>query len=365
MLSNLCLATVLVVAVTATLVTTRGSAQTGLERTDEAIARTTERLAIKLPEHVTANLAVRAALDELTREACDQKAIANLSTALDKAGFRRQAATANISFSDQCGGYPWSLRKAANLLLELGDNTQAVSVASDLIKLEPFGDNGYFLRALASEKAGNYKKAVEDYITALELFGNKERVSSVGYMNLARSYDRLGLHCDAVLPIEAWVALNPSRNDNSQIRTIIADYTARCKCSAAKAGGVETFPIGRSNQLIRVVVQINGVQGNFIVDTGATFVSVKAGFARKANVDIEHDSIIKLHTANGMTDAKRGRARTIQLRSLSASDVPIVVQTDTAGTYGDGIDGLLGMSFLSRFNVAMEANTLKITKRER
>ena len=52
----------------------------------------------------------------------------------------------------------------------------------------------------------------------------------------------------------------------------------------------------------------------------------------------------RLRTANAIVDAKRGRARTIQLRSLVAKDVPIVVQA--GGDYGEGIDGLLGMSFL-------------------
>jgi aspartyl protease family protein len=73
-------------------------------------------------------------------------------------------------------------------------------------------------------------------------------------------------------------------------------------------------------------------------------------FAQKAGVEIDQESIVRLRTANGIVDDKRGRAQTIQLRSLLAKNVPIVVQ---AGAYGDGIDGLLGMSFMSRFIVAL------------
>jgi aspartyl protease family protein len=66
-----------------------------------------------------------------------------------------------------------------------------------------------------------------------------------------------------------------------------------------------------------------------------------------------------LHTANGIVGGKRGRAKTVQLRSLLAKDVPIVVED---GGYGDGIDGLLGMSFLSRFNINIGAKTVRISR---
>jgi aspartyl protease family protein len=78
-------------------------------------------------------------------------------------------------------------------------------------------------------------------------------------------------------------------------------------------------------------------------------------------VEIDQGSIVRLRTANGIVDGKRGRAQTIQLRSLLAKDVPIVVQA--TDPYGDGIDGLLGMSFLSRFNVNIDAKTVRVSPR--
>jgi predicted aspartyl protease len=78
-------------------------------------------------------------------------------------------------------------------------------------------------------------------------------------------------------------------------------------------------------------------------------------------VEVDQESIVRLRTANGIVDGKRGRAQTIQLRSLVAKDVPIVVQA--GGAYGDGIDGLLGMSFLSRFNINIDGKTVRISPR--
>jgi clan AA aspartic protease (TIGR02281 family) len=331
----------------------------------ETVLATLSRLSIQLPTNLFVNEPVRSPLEALGREPCDQKAIEELGAALEKVGRRREAATAHISFSATCPGHHApSLRTAVNILLKLSDYPTAVTVASHLIELEPFNDNGYYLRALASDRGGLFKQAIDDYITAIELFGNKERISSVAYLGMARDYEKLGQFCDAVLPIETWVALNPASNDTSQTRAIIADYTAKGRCQAGAATGEEVFRITRQNSLAKLPVSINGVLGNMILDTGATFVSLTATFAQKAKVQIDQDSSVRLHTANGIGDGKQGRAATIQLRSLNAKDVPIVVQADAKAAYGDGVDGLLGMSFLSHFKVLIDTQAIRISSRK-
>jgi clan AA aspartic protease (TIGR02281 family) len=111
-------------------------------------------------------------------------------------------------------------------------------------------------------------------------------------------------------------------------------------------------------------VAVNGARGNFVLDTGATFVSLKNAFAQKAKVQIDQDSTVRLNTANGPAEGKRGRAATIQLRSLQAKDLAVVVQNDGQATYGEAIDGLLGMSFLSRFKVTIDTQAVRISNRK-
>jgi aspartyl protease family protein len=181
---------------------------------------------------------------------------------------------------------------------------------------------------------------------------------------MARGYEKLGQFCDAVLPIETWVSFNPAQNDTSQTRAIIADYTAKGRCQPGAAGGEEVFRLGRQNNLVKLPVSINGVLGNLLLDTGATFVSLTTTFAQKAKVQIDQDSTLHLHTANGIGEGKQGRAASIQLRSLTAKDVPIVVQSDAKAAFGDGVDGLLGMSFLSHFKVSIDTQAVRISSRK-
>jgi aspartyl protease family protein len=338
------------------------AAQTRVDMDD--LLASVDRLMLKVPMSVYGREPIRHLLGVLSRERCDQQAIVDLGKALESAGYRRDAATAHTSFSATCGGHAPSLRTAINILLTLSDYETAVTVATHLIALEPFNDNGYFLRAVAYERRGALQKAIDDYTTAIELFGNKQTISSVSYLGMARSYEKLGQFCDAILPIETWIALNPARNDTSQTRAIISTYRSKGKCEPAAAPSEEVFPVPRPNNVVKLPVAINGTRGIFLLDTGATFVSLKNSFAQKAKVVVDPDSTVRLHTANGVTTGKRGRAETIQLRTLQAKDVPVVVQDDVKGSYGEGVDGLLGMTFLSRFKLTVDARNVRISARK-
>ena len=242
----------------------------------------------------------------LSREHCDQQAIVDFGKALDQAGYRREAATAHVNFSNSCGGHTPSLRAAANILIKLSDYMSAATIASRLIELEPFSDNGYFLRALANDRGAVPKKAIDDYVTAIELFGDKSKIASVSYYGLARNYEKLGQFCDAALSIDVWVALNPGQHDTSQARAMISNYTAKGRCAAGTTTGQEVFPITRRNNVVTLPVLINGTRGTVLLDTGATYVALKNVFAEKAKVEIEQDSFVRLNTANGLAEGKRG-----------------------------------------------------------
>ena len=326
----------------------------------DAVSATMNRLSIALPMDMAGAGSVRKPLDDLSREPCDQQAIMALGLALDKIGRKREAANAQLSFSKACGGYAPSLKMAVNMLLALSDYAGAATMATELINLNPHDDGNFYLRAVAYDRGGSIRKAIDDYLTAIELFANKAAISSDSYLAAARNYEKLGQFCNAGSIIEAWVALNPARNDSTRVQAIIADYNAKGKCEAANSRAEEVFRRPLNNGVLKLPVVINGVRGTFIMDTGATFVAMNNAFAEKAKVQIDRDSTVKLHTANGVVDGKRGHAATIQLRSLQAKDVIIVVQS---GPFGQGVDGLLGLSFLSRFKVSIDTQTVKIANR--
>lgn len=338
-------------------------AQGGLDPAWQRVSPAVDRFEINVPLNPLRRAPVLEALEELTRERCDETAIVNLGKALQAAGQRRDAANAHLRFSATCNGHSESLRIAANIFLGIADYERAAEAATAMTALEPLNDNGYFLRAVAYDRSGQARKAVDDYTTAIELFTPKDRIADVSFVGLARNYEKLGQHCDAAAAIESWVALRPSSYETAKTRSIISGYETKGNCASATAGKEEVFVRPRRGEVFTLPVTINGVSGRFILDTGASFVSLRSSFAAKAKVEIEQDSKILLFTANGVTEGRRGRAASIQVRSLRANDVPLVVQSDAKGTYGSGVDGLLGMSFLSRFQVELDGKAVRLRKR--
>jgi aspartyl protease family protein len=59
---------------------------------------------------------------------------------------------------------------------------------------------------------------------------------------------------------------------------------------------------------------------------------------------------VEMQTANGTTSATLATVETVKLAGLYASRVPAIIASKSLG---DGVDGLLGMSFLSRFTVVI------------
>ena len=97
--------------------------------------------------------------------------------------------------------------------------------------------------------------------------------------------------------------------------------------------------------VIKATVFVNGVPGNFIVDTGATFVALSRRFASLANLQWDPQNLIQVSTANGISTSTLSTAETISLGPVKAQNVTVGIMS--MNDFGEH-DGLLGMSFLGK-----------------
>lgn len=105
-------------------------------------------------------------------------------------------------------------------------------------------------------------------------------------------------------------------------------------------------------------VEVNGVSASFLVDTGASVVTLSSSLARRANIDLERATPITISTANGRAKAFRVVLNTVRVGSLSAHLVEAVVIEDAKLPFA-----LLGMSFLNRMNMHREGDSLTLLQR--
>jgi len=120
-----------------------------------------------------------------------------------------------------------------------------------------------------------------------------------------------------------------------------------------------TVPIREINGGTIVQVQINGSDPvPFILDTGATAVTLSETLARQLRIpyDLKKGSEVRL--ANGTTaKAFPVLLDTVQVGDASANDVRALILQRSPGV---GVQGLLGMTFLKRFEVQLDANSSKL-----
>ena len=104
--------------------------------------------------------------------------------------------------------------------------------------------------------------------------------------------------------------------------------------------------------------QINGKSLRFLVDTGATMVSISASFARNAEIDYRKGQLALVNTANGQATVYR-----VKLDSVKVGDITLL-NVDGLVHEGAGLDvALLGMSFLNRMEMKRDGVQMVLTKR--
>ncbi|MBL8488977.1 MAG: retroviral-like aspartic protease family protein [Rhodocyclaceae bacterium] len=102
---------------------------------------------------------------------------------------------------------------------------------------------------------------------------------------------------------------------------------------------------------------INGATTRFLVDTGATLVSLGAADARRANIRYELGQPGATQTANGIVRVWRVRLRTVKIGEVTLHDVEGAVHEQ------DMPFALLGMSFLNRMEMRRDGPTLTLRQR--
>jgi clan AA aspartic protease (TIGR02281 family) len=336
------------------------------ENPDEVFKGVYDKLGVDVPPSVARDPVVWTYLSELKREPCDQTSINNLGIALDRLGYRREAAESLYNFVLACHEPVEALNRSVNIYLKLSDYAKAAEVANEYVRRVPQNSTAHYLRATALQESGDVEKSLSDYADTIELFGtDKTKISSVVFVRMARAYATLGRFCEASTAILTWVAYDPVHRDNSQSQRLISDYDQKGNCKVTTDQVKQRYPIAKRGAVITVKAEINGVKGNFILDTGATFVTIKSTFNDKAKIPVGDAREITILTANGPAKGLLSRADRVMLGGLAATNVPVVVQKTDERSYGVAIDGLLGMSFLSRFEVQLSDAFVEVRTRGR
>ena len=129
----------------------------------------------------------------------------------------------------------------------------------------------------------------------------------------------------------------------------------RVELSLSDAGAIQTdLPVsgGHMAQLISngglysVTGTVNGQLADFVVDTGASYVTMSPQQARELHLDYSSARLIKMNTANGKADAHVFTVKSVRIGAIELHNVTAAVMPDLSSQ-----KILLGMSFLSQVDM--------------
>ena len=107
----------------------------------------------------------------------------------------------------------------------------------------------------------------------------------------------------------------------------------------------------------QVAGQVNGARVSFLVDTGATLVSLGVSDARRAGIDYKSGRRARAQTANGVTGIWLVRLDTLRLGSMVLHNVDAAVHDHELPA------ALLGMSALGRMDLRNDGQRLVMRRR--
>lgn len=129
--------------------------------------------------------------------------------------------------------------------------------------------------------------------------------------------------------------------------------------AAASSGGNATTTLTADSQGHFVTLgSINGASARFLVDTGATFVSMSSATAKNMGISYLNGERGFSSTANGVVPVYRVILSNVKLGNISLNQVE--------GSVHEGSDPpvvLLGMSFLKRLEMKRDGNSLTLVKK--
>ena len=137
----------------------------------------------------------------------------------------------------------------------------------------------------------------------------------------------------------------------------MGDTPANVRATGAASRGSRIVLTAGTGGHFRTPGTINGRAAYFLVDTGATSVSLGAGDAERMGVDYLKGQPVRMNTANGVARGWLVRLHSVRVGDVEIFDVEAVVGEQSMPYV------LLGNSFLTRFQMRRDNDQMVLERR--
>lgn len=302
---------------------------------------------------------VRKLREELAEAPCDRPKAAEYLQAVFSANDLRGSIRFADDFIARCGKFPQLRSITYSAHTRLNEFELAIKDATELIESSP-GNAGYWVwRGMAHEANSAPVLALADYQQAFRLKPDEFQAMN----QLATAYGRQRRPCDAYLVLLEHVQINPTSGGRPDVRTWLAGLASDGTCVLGTGKAVVPAPKARGDEMWVEPLVDGKTRGRFRLDTGATMVTLSRAFADRLGLKLADGApTVPLRTAQGIVQAHIARVRSLELQDARADDVEVAV----VPSLPEGVDGVLGLGFLARFEMKrdLKAGVLELLERK-
>ena len=168
------------------------------------------------------------------------------------------------------------------------------------------------------------------------------------YFNYMRAaaLARLGHRHAAADAFQLALLLGPEDALAARIRNDLATLTFH---TGDEREGETTATLENGRGVWIVAVDVNGHPGRFLLDTGSSVVVISPGFAARVGARVRSADTLELETLGGRARAPWATLASLRVGAAEVRNVDAVVHNP-----GIQLDGILGNSFLARWDVSLD-----------
>lgn len=281
--------------------------------------------------------------ETLAEKPCDRKTVVELASELNKVRRFEETVAETMGFVERCGDYPYLLWKTYYAHEQLSQWEEAAEVAGALIAADPRDSDYWWWRAKARERAGDRHRAVADYRQAIAN-SRLQRSNGAHVLGLADLAEEAGVACEAADALRLYI----DAQDNevgTRFRDRLQSLALSGGCRAPKrARGAATIPLDPGALVSAVEARLDEHRTDLVVDPRAGLTVVGAALAAELGLEPSGPEVATFAIGDVMV-GRTARIGSIHVLTASARDVDVLVTDDLP----DGIEGVLGLSYLWRF----------------
>ncbi len=291
----------------------------------------------------------------MAQDHCNRPNAKRLAELLEQSGHVGEAAQALDAVVDGCPPERALTEQALALHRKAGDRGASAALADQLIKEHPEAASGYGHRGALRQEVGDTSAALVDFRQALRLDPGLD-VAARGLAELVETREP----CTAADALDDFLGF-ASPDDAGALRLRSDRLRERGGCRRERIeGGKAVVPFRREQDVMVVDVIVGDIHaGRMLLDTGASTVAITAAFAERVGLDWRDGETFYVGTAGGVTTAHAVRLDSLSLGAARVDGVQAAVVSHMS--LGEDVDGLLGNTFLSHFEVVVDAAKRQIT----